>query len=386
MENTKECIKYHQTLAINAFSINKRYKRDGRETKCRSCFAKEKSLPGARISQKISRDNWKAENPNYVKQYAIDNKDQLAEYHKDWYQTKKTDPNFTETIRKRTADQRLKPEVQERERNYKLENAIQVKMYPLAKKDQDNGLDFDITKEDVLAIVAKQNGLNLYTNSPIKWTINVSGNGDHSSSSIDRIDNTKGHVKGNIQIVELWINRLKLHFDNEFPTLLRFIKHSRTLYDIGQCLCIDYPTDAKSNTIYYEGSLPWTLKDFPREMSELYLNSIKQDIKRVSYNLIHNSKSSQTERNNTDEIGFDLDYLYQLLEEQDYKCAITGIVMNLRSNNPYKVSIDRIDSNKPYSKENIHLICYAINSAKSTMNYFDFIEKICDLQMALLTN
>lgn len=282
---------------------------------------------------------------------------------------------------------RSKPENQRQEQQYELKNVIRRKLYSLADKDKEAGLEFNITEDDVLTIVSKQNGLNLYTNSPIYWNIVFGTNdnsGDPASSSIDRIDSSIGHVKGNIQIVEVWINHLKLHFDNELPTLFRFIKHSRVLYNIGRCIGIDYPADSESKTVHYDGTIPWTLYDFPREMEESYLKSIKKNIKQVSHNLIHNSKSSQKKSRGTKVIGFDLDYLYNLLEEQEYKCAITGIVMNLRTNNPYKASIDRIDSNKPYCKENIHLVCHAINSAKSTMDYFEFIEKICALQITLL--
>ena len=46
--------------------------------------------------------------------------------------------------------------------------------------------------------------------------------------------------------------------------------------------------------------------------------------------------------------------------------------------NPNNISIDRIDPNKGYTKENVQLICNRINRLKYTLSENDFFE-ICDL-------
>jgi hypothetical protein len=68
-------------------------------------------------------------------------------------------------------------------------------------------------------------------------------------------------------------------------------------------------------------------------------------------------------------VDFDLEYLMTLYEQQEGKCAATGIPFDLSNKTrvkrfrPFSVSIDRIDSQKTYTKDNIRLVCLAFNLA-----------------------
>lgn len=68
-------------------------------------------------------------------------------------------------------------------------------------------------------------------------------------------------------------------------------------------------------------------------------------------------------------IDFDLEYLMELYETQNHKCAVTGIDFNFSDKNrikrfrPFSASIDRIDNNGKYEKSNIRLVCVAFNLA-----------------------
>ncbi len=81
--------------------------------------------------------------------------------------------------------------------------------------------------------------------------------------------------------------------------------------------------------------------------------------------------------------GFDIDidvaFLTELLEASDYKCAVTGQTMTLLSlnrkkANPFRASLDRIDSSKGYTKGNVRLVCWAVNQMKAdrTEEEFEF--------------
>jgi hypothetical protein len=60
----------------------------------------------------------------------------------------------------------------------------------------------------------------------------------------------------------------------------------------------------------------------------------------------------------------DLDYVCHLFDIQNGKCALTGILMNHRPNDPLAASIDRIDSRLGYFVGNVQLVCQFANYAK----------------------
>lgn len=62
----------------------------------------------------------------------------------------------------------------------------------------------------------------------------------------------------------------------------------------------------------------------------------------------------------------DLEFLKQLWETQEGKCAISRIPLELGSKNKtYAASLDRIKSSKGYSKDNVQFVSCRINWAKS---------------------
>lgn len=70
-----------------------------------------------------------------------------------------------------------------------------------------------------------------------------------------------------------------------------------------------------------------------------------------------------------------------LYEKQNGKCAISGIKMTHFTNEGrilYNLSVDRIDSDKGYTIDNIQLLCTIINTMKSTLSNEEFVE-ICKL-------
>lgn len=76
-------------------------------------------------------------------------------------------------------------------------------------------------------------------------------------------------------------------------------------------------------------------------------------------------------------VGFDLtiEFLYEIWDIQKGNCFYTGIPMTLESNNPNKVSLDRIDSSRPYTKDNVVLTRYIINRMKQEFSIKDFISE-----------
>jgi len=102
-------------------------------------------------------------------------------------------------------------------------------------------------------------------------------------------------------------------------------------------------------------------------------NNFKRNLKRCFYNL----KCKRDSKRNQN-IDFDVDYLMELLEKQNYRCALSGIKLTckmIRNVHTFtNVSIDRIDNNKNYTKDNIQIVAFIVNLMKWKQTEEDFIE------------
>jgi len=86
------------------------------------------------------------------------------------------------------------------------------------------------------------------------------------------------------------------------------------------------------------------------------------------------------------EIDYDVEFLKTLWESQEGKCAITGMTMReapnaqgFKKKKPDNGSLDRIDSKKPYRKDNIQFVCVCVNFMKNNFSndeIINFIERI----------
>lgn len=100
------------------------------------------------------------------------------------------------------------------------------------------------------------------------------------------------------------------------------------------------------------------------------------------------AKDRNKKRNKNHEFDITLEFLMELLEHQDGLCALSGIEMSTTSHrdecpegmriNPNKLSIDRIDSNIGYTKDNVQLVCCWVNLMKLDMP-IDVFKERCKL-------
>lgn len=69
--------------------------------------------------------------------------------------------------------------------------------------------------------------------------------------------------------------------------------------------------------------------------------------------------------------------LQELLEKQNYKCALSGLPLTcnleLGKKFPYNASIDRIVAGGEYSRNNIQLVCKALNCWRADTDLDEFI-------------
>jgi hypothetical protein len=83
------------------------------------------------------------------------------------------------------------------------------------------------------------------------------------------------------------------------------------------------------------------------------------------------------------EVNVDCKFIYDLWIKQNKKCALSGIdidFINVSSIRSYSctASLDRIDSSKPYDKDNVQLVHKHINIMKNNHDQKYFIE-LCQL-------
>jgi len=135
----------------------------------------------------------------------------------------------------------------------------------------------------------------------------------------------------------------------DLPLSKEFFHVSKFLADGFNSHC----KDCRKGT-YYKRREP--VQDLKRLLTERFSDlKTRTKKKRVKYDIA---------------LDFDVEYLLELWVEQSGRCAISGIKMtsllyegHIKTN----VSIDRVDSNKGYSKSNIQLVCSIVNKMKLDM-------------------
>ena len=97
------------------------------------------------------------------------------------------------------------------------------------RRAKGRALDFEITADDIHALIKSQNNKCVYTGRELEWSLKAK-----NKASLDRIDASKGYTKDNIQLVVWRINEMKSNMEElEFLGFVRdtakhLLKLSRT--------------------------------------------------------------------------------------------------------------------------------------------------------------
>lgn len=80
--------------------------------------------------------------------------------------------------------------------------------------------------------------------------------------------------------------------------------------------------------------------------------------------------------NRTDRQDLSCEDCLDILEKQDYKCALSGVPLTCRLEkgivSKTNASLDRIEAGGPYIKSNIQIVCRALNSWRTDTNLEEF--------------
>jgi len=203
------------------------------------------------------------------------------------------------------------------------------------KKGREECNEFNLTKEYIYELIDKQNNKCYFSGRELLYEYN---SGD--KISIDRINCDKGYVKGNVNLVTHWCNQARNNLSiNEFLELAKDVH-------LGCDNNIDYEID-------------------------------KLGYKKISV-LLSSAKSSSKKRNQRGrtqectEFNLTKNDILELIKRQNNKCSLTGRQLVWRSKCANMASIDRIDSEKGYTIDNIHLVVFTANQARSNLTIEEF--------------
>jgi hypothetical protein len=165
-----------------------------------------------------------------------------------------------------------------------------------------------------------------------------------------------------MKVIELECSACKSKFEKPMTEYRRRIKLGKTNFYCS--LSCGAKTDKNINMIS-ELSKPHRFKGGENKMvteEQRIRSSMREFAKRV-----RNRKKKFFEE-------LDIEKLVEIWENQKGKCRYTNVDLILQHepnyktiSNNYKASIDRIDSSKPYSIDNIQFVSFTVNSMKGAM-------------------
>ena len=150
-------------------------------------------------------------------------KEYYKEYHKEYLARSENKERYKEYNKEYLA----RPEVKERrkENQYRLRSSIPGKLTSIKSRSKERNLEFNITLE-YLESIYPDDSLCPLLNIPLDWD---SPARDPTTPSVDRIDSSKGYIKGNVHWVSWRANQLMS--DATPDELLMVAQNYKKIYD-----------------------------------------------------------------------------------------------------------------------------------------------------------
>jgi hypothetical protein len=203
---------------------------------------------------------------------------------------------------------------------------------------------FNIIEQDVLDCLEKQKYKCVYSGKPL-----IHSGLTYDNMSIDRIDSSKGYTKDNIQMITFWANRAKTDLDET-----RFI-------------------DFIKNIAEYIREQTYTI----RQINKDNISQIKQKLKICRDSTRKRLKMGRKECGNCTITYQDV---WEIAQKQGFRCYYTGLPIDFTQKDRYlQPSIDRIDSSKGYTKDNIQITIFWANQSKANLDDTTFLKYVKEI-------
>jgi hypothetical protein len=206
------------------------------------------------------------------------------------------------------------------------------------------GCVINITDQDVIDCLERQKYKCNYTGKQLVHNGNM-----YDNMSIDRIDSSKGYTKDNIQMITFWANRAKT--DLEETRFLDFVKH-----------IVEY--DRQQTPII-------------RKIHKDRISQIKQKLKICKASARKRLKMGRKECGSCTITYQDV---WEIAQNQGFRCYYTGLPIDFSQTQRYlQPSIDRIDSSKGYTRDNIQITTFWANQSKAELDEPTFLKYVNEI-------
>lgn len=212
LENKKKCIKCDENKNLKEFS-NKKNNKDGKSNVCKKCHSKYRREHYLKNKNKIL---------NQVIEYKKNNPDKYNVKYKNTIPNKKAGRVLSMKCCNKDCQNIVYATKIEIENNiekfccydcrYSTYSPFTKQFNNIKKRVKKKDFEFDLTKESIKELFEKQNGRCAITGVPLKFGEETK---IYETPSLDRIDNSKGYTKDNVQWVMLGINYMKLNHSND---------------------------------------------------------------------------------------------------------------------------------------------------------------------------
>lgn len=268
-------------------------------------------------------------------------------------------------------------------------------------KGREKAGKFDLTFEQILELYKKQDGKCFY--SKIKMSTKTCSKW---KASIERLNDEKGYTINNIVLVCHEFNHKTKWSHEKLNEMIHEISknhdHKKIVKEIEDALIkksiisnSHVHTEKKYKTIngeqylkclqceeykllteYYSGNSHRRCKKCVYiNKKQNYMKSIRGHFIRLLTDAKHHTKerskvkSRQNKENNICDLS--LEDLVDILKKQKGLCHISGIKMNYGSylDTNWVASLERIDSNKGYTKDNVCFVCCEFNTTDNSSRY-----------------